>query len=320
MSANLIEILDFMQKCMNNIERKICRGRPQLYSDASMLLFFVVLSLRRIHTFKSMENFVACHYSAFGFPRAPSRKTIRRRFTQMPRVIQSFLPSLMRQGQSRDFKRFRCSCAFIDKTVFCAKGGIWHAKDIKEGKVPHSCIDTDASRAKSDYHGWRFGYGLHLICNENRFPVSVCVTAASAKDYLQVETLVSRLTDKIGVLVGDSGYRIAQIINTLNDKFGIFLLVPRLFDAKNDIANWYNGIAGTVQAYFSYKKRKSAVEPVFSLVKELFDLKGESKLPYKGLNNVNDYLCVCAAAVQIMMYDNFINKRDFGEMTTFLRL
>ena len=320
MSANLIEILDFMQKCMNNIERKIGRGRPHTYSDASMLLFFVVVSLRRIHAFKGMENFASEHFAAFGFVRPPSRKTIRRRFLEMPTVIRLFMPRAASECASLDYNKFRFSRVFIDKTVFCAKGGIWHAKDMKEGKIPHSIIDTQASWAKSAYHDWRFGYGLHLICNQNRFPVTVCVTAASAKDHDQVQSLARTVKDTVGVIVGDSGYKVVQTIKDLNDELKIFLLTPHPFKVKNEISEWYNALVTTVQAKWTYAKRKGSVEPVFSLIKELFDLKGESKLPYKGLNNVNAYLCVCAAAVQIMMYDNFINKRDFGEMTTFLRL
>jgi hypothetical protein len=53
---------------------------------------------------------------------------------------------------------------------------------MKEGIIPHTSIDTEASWAKSDYHGWRFGYGLHLIVNQFRFPIAAIVATASDKD------------------------------------------------------------------------------------------------------------------------------------------
>jgi hypothetical protein len=43
-----------------------------------------------------------------------------------------------------------------------AKGGVWHKKDREKGIVPHSSIDTTAHWSKSGYHGWWYGFKLHL--------------------------------------------------------------------------------------------------------------------------------------------------------------
>ena len=173
MSTKLTEILQFLHKCYGNYEQKKGRGRPFVYTQASMTLFFMVMMLKGIYTFSGMTKYVKIHYEAFGFPQAPSRKTIRRRFLALPEYIHWLLPEIVQHCQELEYSQFRCSWAFVDKSIFRALGGIWHKKHMKQGIVTHPSIDTDASWAKSAYHGWRFGYGLHLVCLQNRFPVSL---------------------------------------------------------------------------------------------------------------------------------------------------
>lgn len=77
---------------------------------------------------------------------------------------------------------------------------------MKIGRVPHPSIDTEGSWAKSAYHGWRFGYGLHVICNQYRFPINAWVTTACVKDHSLIEQLLAYLNQYVGILVGDRGY------------------------------------------------------------------------------------------------------------------
>ena len=50
----------------------------------------------------------------------------------------------------------------LDSTVLFAKGGVWHKKDREADIVPHSSIDTQAGWTKSGWHGWTYGWKLHL--------------------------------------------------------------------------------------------------------------------------------------------------------------
>ncbi len=53
--------------------------------------------------------------------------------------------------------------ALVDSTVLRARGGVWHKKDREAGKVPHTSIDTEAHwTKKSGWHGWVYGWKLHL--------------------------------------------------------------------------------------------------------------------------------------------------------------
>lgn len=52
----------------------------------------------------------------------------------------------------------------IDSTVLRALGGVWHKKDREQKVVPHTSIDTQAHWTKSGWHGWVYGWKLHLVC------------------------------------------------------------------------------------------------------------------------------------------------------------
>ena len=312
MSTNLNYLLLFVQESLNSIELKVGRGRPIVYSHSSMLLFFMVMLLKKKYCFKTMEKYAQTHYFIFGFPKAPSRKTIRRRFLALPALLQCLMPQIAFKCQDLSHSTFGFRWGFVDKSVFCAFGGLWHKKHMQQGIVPHSSIDTDASWAKSEYHGWRFGYGLHVLCNEHRFPISALVTTAAVKDHSQVNILITYIKHYIGLIVGDAGYFCAKVIQELDEKCNILLQTPKVFTVKNAISEWYNYLTQTAQAKYLYRKRKPSIEPTFSLIKELFDLKGETKLPYKGFKKVNPFLALTAFSIQILMYDNFINKRELG--------
>ena len=46
-----------------------------------------------------------------------------------------------------------------------AKGGVWHKKDREAEALPHSSIDTEAAWSKFGWHGWVYGWKLHLATN-----------------------------------------------------------------------------------------------------------------------------------------------------------
>ncbi|MBO6497747.1 MAG: transposase [Roseivirga sp.] len=267
-----------------------------------------------------MTKYAQEHYLAFGFPKAPSRKTIRRRFLSLPKYIHWLLPQIMLQCQELDYQQFRCSWGFVDKSVFRALGGIWHKKHSRLGIVPHSSIDTDASWSKSAYHGWRFGYGLHLICLQNRFPVAAWVSTASDKDYSWMDKLIQGLKDTIGIVVGDAGYQSLKVIQNLYENYGILLQTPKVFTTyvKRPFVKWYNAMIQLAVAQCLYRHRRPSIEPLFSLIKQLFDLQGEKQLPYKGIDKVAAFLMIGPLTVQLMMRDNFIHHRDWANTQAFL--
>lgn len=321
MSTNLNEILIFLEYCYNNQVTKRGRGKPCIYTKASMTLFFIVMMVKKVHTFQGMEKQAAAHFGLYGFPKGPSRKTLKRWFMLQPECIHYLMPQVAEICYKKSPLTFRLNWGFVDKSVFRALGGVWHKKHMIAGIIPHKSIDTAASWAKSAYHNWRFGYGLHVICLQNRFPISACVTTAATKDYSLLDTLLKCFKHRIGVLVGDKGYWCLKIIRQLWQN-NIMLLTPNLIQSKlkkdRDWVEIYNDLKKTAPARLLYNRRKPSIEPLFSLIKTVFDLHHDNQLPYKGLEKNNAFLLIATLAIQLMMYQNFVNNRDLGNTKAFL--
>lgn len=309
-------LMRFVSKTIEKTETVPKKGRPYVYSQASMLLFFIVMQLKGIHQFKAMANYVKYHYEWFSFAAAPSRKTIRRRFIEMPGFIRWLLPCVAREVSQMD-EHLSIRIGFVDKSIFKALGGIWHKKHKQAGIVPHPSIDTDASWGKSAYHGWRFGYGLHLIVNHLRFPLAACVTTADTPDKEQVGPLLNGLLPHLLILVGDTGYRAIRFLQQLWNRLEVFLLTCRPFLTCSKAKQWYNRRINRPEAQAIYGKRKPSVEPAFSLIKGLFGLQGQAQLPYRGIAKVQAFLLLTVATVQLMMVFNFIFNNNLGDTEHF---
>ncbi len=318
MRTNLTVILSFLEKCWQKLELSPSKGCPVTYSQASMVLFFMHMMLKRIHTFKGMEKYASHYYASYGWQQHPSRTTIKRRFLALPSVLHLLLPQIANECALVNHSVFGFSWAFVDKSIFRAMGGIWHKIHIKSGIIPHSSIDTEASWGYSPYHKWRFGYGLHLIVNQYRFPIVALVTTAKIKDYTVVEKLLTPILTKIGVLVGDAGYFALRYLKRITN-LGVFLYTHKSFlDTKTAFKKYYNQLVQTPQAQSLYRKRKPSVEPVFSIIKELFQLKANSPLPFKGLPKVEAFLLTTVVTVQLMMYLNFTLNKDLAHTDTII--
>lgn len=318
METNISILLPVLEKIYQEIKFESKRGARPRYSMASFILFFVAMFLKRIHTFKGMHTYAQVHYRTFGWSSCPTRKTIRVRFDNLATVLQTLIAEVA-NSFAMVGKPFGFLCVFIDKSVFRAFGGIWHTKQMQEGIVPHPSIDIEASWAKSDYHGWRFGYGLHLIVNANRFPIAATVATASDKDYSFVETLIKHIYLKISIIVGDRGYFCADVIEKIMNSYNILLQTIKPFEesSKHTIKQWYNDLILTPQAQWLYRLRKPSIEPAFALIKELFNLTDENQLPFKGRTRVSAYLLTCTIAIQLMMYLNYTNNQKLGNTTIF---
>ena len=150
------------------------RGRPVLYSDALFLKALVIMIVRRLHKvgellavleeptqeMRSLRELLSGPEGRF-----PCRRTFERRLRALPetparedRLLGRHLIGLLKPWAKTG------RAAAIDSTVLRAKGGVWHKKDKEAGVVPHSSIDTEAGWTLSGWHGWVYGWKLHLAC------------------------------------------------------------------------------------------------------------------------------------------------------------
>ena len=323
MSTKLEFLHDFLTRIFATEAKNPKGGKPFTHSKASFVLFFVIMFYKRIYAFRTMEKYCVIHFKEFGFREAPCRRTIKRRFVALPTILQFLIPQIAQYCKSLDFSTFGFSFAFVDKSVFRALGGLWHKKDMLINRIPHPSIDTDASWSKSAYHGWRFGYGLHLICNQLRFPISACVTTACVKDHTVLEALIAPVSQCIGIIVGDKGYFALRSLQKIYQRWQILIQTPDVFEnvsqkPKDWFKRIYNRLVQTTQAGWLYKKRKPSIEPHFSLIKELFELQGNKQLPFQKLKYIRPFLLLTVLTMQLMMYDNFVNNRELGKTDDFL--
>lgn len=85
MDTKLAILYDFLQSVWPKAEVRV--GKPYQYSWVSMVLFFLVMFLKRIHSFQAMAKYAQAHYQRFGWCQAPSRKSLARRFQALPSIV-----------------------------------------------------------------------------------------------------------------------------------------------------------------------------------------------------------------------------------------
>ena len=249
------------------------RGRMFTYSQITLILFFTIMTLKRILKFKAQNRWLRNHpdeASSLGFPGTPHRTTLSRRYKALYPIVQDFTDYVGQWADDLD-EAFRNHHLFEDKSLFKATGTVWHSKDQKAGIIPDGLrnVDEDATWCKSAYHGWVYGYGLHSTCTHSGFPKHVQVETASVPE----STVLDEKADKIQhvsspqTLTGDDGYsKLSHVKKWL--KPGIVILTPVLKEKSQE--------AEAYRAYLQYPenaslmlKRKTAIEPLFDLISKV---------------------------------------------------
>lgn len=141
----------------------------------------------------------------------PSRRTFEQRLTQLA----SLLPEIIaRLGAllTRALYPFAATgrAAAVDSTLLRAKdGAVWHKKHRDSGQVPHTRIDTQAGWSNSGWHGWVYGWKLHVACTVSGatwIPLAARLTPADVYDGQVGPQLVAQLPAEIRFVLGDQHY------------------------------------------------------------------------------------------------------------------
>lgn len=286
-------------------------GRPKVYADSSFIVFFAFMELRGINRFKAQHLFLLTHpdwLKQFKFKSVPDRTTLSRRYKQLALRSEQFIAYLGDLGVSLDTQTPR-DVVYEDKSLYKAQGSVWHQKDRKANYIPEGlrALDIDASWSTSKYCGWVYGYGLHLTTTANGFPRFANVWTASVSEKTGLDHKIEALSARnIRYIVADAGYTNFARVQTHAEN-GLFLLTP-ITGAKNDKKLAYLEAIETsphLQAY--QQKRKTAIEPIFSLLCELTGTDNNQKqLPVSRIENVKTYLLLSIVLLQIAMLVNLI--------------
>ena len=103
----------------------------------------------------------------------------------------------------------------IDSTVLTAKGGVWHKKDREKGEVPPTSLDTQAHGTKSGWHGWVYGWKLHLVSVVASvwFPLAAVLTPANAADSEPAPNLLREVPAEVRFVLGDRHYNTPKLVH-----------------------------------------------------------------------------------------------------------
>ena len=194
------------------------RGRPAVYPDRLFLKALVVMVVKRLprvgtllavleEPTPEMRRLRALFTDERG--RYPSRRTWERRLAAVPATLPAQIACLGAHlvGLLDPWGRFGCAAA-VDSTVLRALGGVWHKKDRAAGVVPHTSIDTEAHWTKSGWHGWVYGWKLHLATTVAAvwIPLAATLTPANRADNEEAAALFERLPAEVRFVLGDQHY------------------------------------------------------------------------------------------------------------------
>ena len=284
----------------------------QTFTDWSLILFFMLMQFRRIKAFKAQHRWLATDNSRlamFGWSRVPDRSTLSRRYKQLSGVLTAFVHFTGQATVDLD-ERFANNDLVEDKSLFKAAGPVWHQSDRAEKHVPKGLrnLDKDATWSKSSYHGWVYGYGLHITCTNDAFPKLIQIETASTSEGTVLDQKVDTLWTELkpDTLTTDDGYtKVTRIRNWA--KQGICLITPASRWVKGRYAQAYHTFLKRPESKRCLHKRKISVEPLFDLIAKVIGVTDNHKqLDVQRLVNVRTCLALGTLSVQIAMIMNSV--------------
>lgn len=301
------------------------QGRPFTYTEEMFIIFFMLMQFRRIHTHKGKWRWLTRHpemLEMLGWNQVPHRTTIARRYKTLYEVVQEFILFVGQYAPELD-EQFRLAHLVEDESLFKALGPVWHQSDRKEGRIPEKLrnLDTDATWSKSGYHGWVYGYGLHMTCNEDAFPVMVQTETASVSESEVFDQKASIILEQLQpqTVAADNAYTKAMRIRRWA-KRGVALLTPALKWTKGRFAQAYHRFIEQPDVREHLANRRTSVEPLFDLIALVIGTNAKQKqLPVQRIDNVRSCLALAVFSVQVAMIANSIwdlPHRNISEMTT----
>ena len=262
------------------------RGRPKVYADRLIVKALVIMIIRRLYSAYSLLAFLDQDTDLTQALRAeltdtqgrfPSRRTWERRLQALPDTLPGLVGCLGRylvdliQPWAQTGR-----AAALDSTPLRAKGGVWHKKHREAGVVPHSTIDTQAHWSKSGYHGWWYGWKLHLACTVAAIwiPLAAELTPANVADNEVAPLLLRQLPFEVRYVLGDTHYNDPDLRTAC-------VLSNRLLVASRRGKYPHRGVGVDVRRIFHHLRSK-AIEPFNGLFKNVFEWGGQ--VPVKGLH------------------------------------
>ena len=302
-------LFSLLDEFLTSQEKVSKRGRPQKYPDASLIVFYAVMTLKGITAMRAQQDYLFHHplwLERCRLPRCPSHVTLGRRYKALTPTLEAFT-EYVATWHLQNGGHFRQEVVYEDKSLFKAMGPVWHQKDRRNNEIPQGLrgVDTTATWSKSGYHGWVYGYGLHLTATENGFPVMFHVEPANVNERVVLDTKKEKLIDRgTRCIVADNGY-VDKKRATAFAESAVLLLTPKTTLEEANAVLGADPLYTATQVATYKGARKIAIEPVFDLLSQLLSITGKQKpLPVRGLAYVSTFLGLGVLLLQVSMLMN----------------
>ena len=282
------------------------RGRPKLYPDRLFLKALVIMIIRHLHKVHELLSVLDQPTPQMRALRAlltidgcyPSRRTWERRLKEIPENLPAQIGCFGRYLVVLICPWGRCGrAAAIDSTVLRAKGGVWHKKHREQGIVPHTSIDTEAHWTKSGWHGWVYGWKLHVITTVAAvwIPLAAILTPANKADNEMAPELIWELPTDACYLLGDLHYN-APNVRQVCERTGRELVTTQYGPYP------HTDVGVEVRRVF-HELRSRAIENFNGQFKGIFDALGQ--VPTKGLVNTKRFALGAIFVYQLVLLYRF---------------
>lgn len=295
-------------------ETKRKRGRQETYTERLILKALVIMIIRRLYSAYSLLAFLEqetevtkqLREQLTENGRFPSRRTWERRLGKLPDRLPALIGCFGRylvvelQPWGKDGK-----AAAIDSTALRAKGGVWHKKDREAGIVPHSSIDTAAHWSKSGYHGWWYGWKLHLATTAAALwiPLAAQLTPANIADQEEAPALVRELDPQIRFILGDTHYNDPDLRLQCEQTDRSLVATQAGTKLRTD--------PGAKVRQLFHRLRSKAIEPFNGLFKNIFEWSGQ--VPVRGLQPTKLFVLGAIFLYQLILLYQFEYQLPLGK-------
>jgi len=260
------------------------RGHPIVYTDRLFLKALVIMIVRHLHKVNELLSVLAQPTTEMAVLRAllheqgsfPSRRTWERQMFAIPQTLPLQIGCLGRHLVELIQPWITSGRAVaIDSTILRARGGVWHQKHREKGELPHSSIDPEAHWTKSGWHGWVYGWKLHVVSVVAAvwFSLAAVLTPANIADSEPAPDLLREVPAEVRFVLGDRHYNTPELheICQRDDRLLVVTKYGRYPHTDDGVE---------VRRLF-HKLRSIAMENFNEHFKGIFD--GHGQVPTKGL-------------------------------------
>ncbi len=280
--VTLIKLVDRLP--LPALPTKRGRGHPKVYTDRLFLKALVIMIVRHLHNVHELLSILAqptaemrrLHEVLSEHGRFPARRTWERRLKAIPDTLPAQIGCLGRHliDLIQPWAAYGRAAA-IDSTILRARGGVWHQKHREQGELPHTSIDPEAHWTKSGWHGWVYGWKLHVVSVVAAvwFPIAAVLTPANVADSEPAPDLLREVPAEVRFILGDRHYNTPDLHQTCAQ-------ADRLL-VTTQYGRYPHPDDGVEVRRLFHKLRSTAMENINELIFGIFD--GHGQVPTKGL-------------------------------------